>query len=34
MMRKRLIFVEPQNVEWNIKIKFAKGYWQSHKSEL
>lgn len=24
MMRKRLIFVEPQNVEWNIKIKFAK----------
>jgi len=25
-MRKRLIFVEPQNVEWNIKIKFAKGY--------
>jgi len=29
-----LIFAEPENVEWNIKIKFAKGYWQSHKSEL
>lgn len=33
MIRKRLIFAEYENVEWNIKIKFAKGYWQSHKSE-
>jgi len=26
MMRKRVIFAELENVEWNIKIKFAKGY--------
>ena len=24
MIRKRLIFAEYENVEWNIKIKFAK----------
>ena len=23
-LKKRLIFTEPENVEWNIKIKFAK----------
>jgi len=26
MMRKRVIFAELENVEWNIKIKFAKDY--------
>ena len=31
MIRKRLIFAEYENVER--KIKFAKGYWRSYKSD-